>query len=194
MQNSTCNKIKLKQLLKISIALSVFNLLTPLTVYAIGNDSSTTDPQSIGMTVDEQTLSHTVNQVLSAQLPNGSFTIASYGKEVLLAGQVPSALDKTKAEDATINTAGVIKVWNYLTVESNEDSAAIAHDAYLTSKARTRLVAQNGVNTNNIKVVTSNKVVYLLGQDAGKSRHIKAAIVGIRKIEGVKKVVNLIGQ
>ena len=190
MKTSQSNKIK--RLIQISIAISV--LITPLSVYATGNDSSTTDPQSVGMTVDEQTLSHTVNQVLSAQLPNGSFTVASYGKEVLLAGQVPSSLDKTKAEDATTNTAGVTKVWNYLTIESNEDSAAIAHDAYLTTKARARLVSQNGVNTNNIKVVTSNKVVYLLGQDAGKTSHIRAAIIGIKQIGGVKKVVNLIGQ
>jgi osmotically-inducible protein OsmY len=95
---------------------------------------------------------------------------------------------------AVTNTTGVNKVWNYLTVGENEDSKDIAKDAYLTSAAKTRLIAQKGVNTNNIKVVTSNKVVYLLGNNAGDPAQLKAAIVGIKGISDVHDVVNLIGQ
>ena len=48
--------------------------------------------------------------------------------------------------------------------------------------------------TNHIKVVTVNKVVYLLGRNAGKPYQIKGAITGIEGISDVQKVVNLIGQ
>ena len=70
----------------------------------------------------------------------------------------------------------------------------LIHDAYLTTEAETRLISQKDVNTNNIKVVTSNGVVYLLGKQAGKADQIQAEIVGIKGINKVHGVVNLIGQ
>ena len=164
---------------------------------ASASDISTTTSaakHSIENTVENQTLEYKVNQVLKNQIPGGSFTVVSYGQKILLAGQVPSDSDKAKSETAAVNTAGVKKVWNYLTVGANENTKEIANDAYLTSAAKTRLLAQKGVNSNNIKVVTSSKVVYLLGQKAGKSTQIQAAIVGIKGIDGVQDVVNLIGQ
>lgn len=142
--------------------------------------------------VHDQDLEHKVNNVLDAVTPNGSFTVASYSSHVLLAGQVPTASDKAKAYAAAKNTHGVKGVWNYLTVGPNEGAGGVTQDAYITSAAKTRLIAQKDVNTNNIKVVTSNGVVYLLGHKAGKTSEIKGAIVGIKGISGVKNVVNLI--
>jgi osmotically-inducible protein OsmY len=151
-----------------------------------------TDTRGGGTVVDDQSLEHSVNNVLSAQVPNGSYTVASYNGDVLLAGQVPTQEDKDKAELAVTNTAGVKKVWNYLTISVNETIGDISHDTYLTSLAKTRLIGQKGVNTNNIKVVTCNDVVYLLGSDAGDPTQVNGGIKGIESISGVKKVVNLI--
>ena len=60
------------------------------------------------------------------------------------------------------------------------------HDAYLTTEAKTRLISQKDANTNNIKVATSNGVVYLLGKQAGKVEQIQDAIVGIKGINKVR--------
>lgn len=151
-----------------------------------------TDERGFGTVVSDQTLEHKVNSVLDAQVPNGSFTVASYAANVLLAGQVSSEDDYDKAITAVINTHGVKKVSNYLTVGKKETVGEISKDGYITSAAKTRLIAQKGVNTNNIKVVTCAGVVYLLGANAGKKHQIKGAITGIRQIDGVKNVVNLI--
>lgn len=156
--------------------------------------ATATDARGGSNVVDDQSLEHKVNQVLSAQIPKGSFTVASYDQKILLAGQVPTSADKAKANSAAANTTGVKKVWNYLTVGANEDAGDITNDAYLTTAAKTRLIAQKDVNTNNIKVVTSNGVVYLLGKQAGKVEQIQDAIVGIKGINKVHGVVNLIGQ
>ena len=182
------------KLLRLSIAISLTAFIVPSTAFAASPSSSEPVTHSLGNKVDDQTLEYKVNQILGYQLPEASFTVVSYGQKILLAGQVPTALDKTKAVIAVTNTTGVNKVWNYLTVGENEDSKDIAKDAYLTSAAKTRLIAQKGVNTNNIKVVTSNKVVYLLGNNAGDPAQLKAAIVGIKGISDVHDVVNLIGQ
>ncbi|MCC2644955.1 MAG: hemolysin [Burkholderiales bacterium] len=158
------------------------------TAAAVGTDSRGGEK-----VVSDQVLVRRVNNVLDAQVPNGSFTIASHNQKVLLAGQVSSQEEKDKAETAVINTAGVKKVWNYLTISVNETVGDISHDTYLTSLAKSRLIGQKHVNTNNIKVVTCNNVVYLLGdRKAGDKVQIDGAVAGINDISGVKNVVNLI--
>ncbi len=88
------NKNKLHKLLKSIL------LISTITFSSAGMADATTaiDARGSKVVVSDQTLEHSVNQVLSAQLPNGSFTVASYDHNVLLAGQVPTAEDKTKAE------------------------------------------------------------------------------------------------
>ena len=156
--------------------------------------ATATDARGGSTVIDDQSLEHSVNNVLSAEIPDGSFTVASYNRGILLAGQVPTQADKDKSEDAVLNTAGVRRVFNVLSVAPNEDAGAVSKDAYLTSAAKSRLIAQKGVNANNIKVVTSSKIVYLLGSDAGKPHQIRAAITGIKSISGVRHVVSYIGQ
>lgn len=151
-----------------------------------------TDTRGFSTVVSDQNLEHKVNSVLSAQVPKGSFTVAAYSDRILLAGQVPNEDDYDKADVAAVNTHGVKKVWNFLTVGKNETVGDISADTYITSAAKTRLIAQKGVNTNNIKVVTCAGVVYLLGQNAGRKGQLEAAIAGIKQISGVKNVVNLI--
>ncbi|HLX52886.1 MAG TPA: BON domain-containing protein [Aquella sp.] len=188
---------KLVKFLVISITFTVF-ASTGVEAKTIGSyvdsavDSVKDSTNSTGAAVSDQNLEHKVNNVLSAQVPNGSFTIASYYKYILLTGQVPTMKDKSKAEFAVRNTAGVREVWNYLTVEPNESAKAISNDAVITTAARNKLLLQSGVNSNNIKVVTDNSVVYLLGRNPGKISKLKLAIKDISKIDGVTRVVNLI--
>jgi osmotically-inducible protein OsmY len=151
-----------------------------------------TDTRGFNTVVSDQVLEHKVNDVLSATVPDGSFTVASYGHQVLVAGQVPSVKDRAKAETAVANTNDVAGVWSYMTVNKNESLSDIAQDTYLTSAAKSRLIAQSGVNTNNIKVVTCAGVVYLLGKDAGDKTQVDGAVDGIKQISGIKGVVNLI--
>lgn len=183
-------KLNNKSLLKLLLIPSTIVCLASCSALVVGGVAAAGG----GTVVDDQSLEHKVNQVLSAQIPKGSFTVASYDQNILLAGQVPTNADKTKANSAAANTVGVKKVWNYLNVGTNEDAGDITTDAYLTTAAKSRLIAQKDVNTNNIKVVTSNGIVYLLGKQAGKADQIQAASVAIKGINKVRGVVNLIGQ
>jgi osmotically-inducible protein OsmY len=154
--------------------------------------ATATDPRGFKGVVNDQTLEHDVNSVLSKQAPDGSYTVASFNNNVLIAGQVPFAEYKDKVYLAVKNTEGVKHIYNYLTIAKNESVSDISHDTYLTSLAKSRLFGQKGVNSNNIKVVTCANVVYLLGKDSGSLAQIDSAIVGIKQIDGVKDVVNLI--
>ncbi|MBX9599307.1 MAG: BON domain-containing protein [Burkholderiales bacterium] len=185
---------KTSKLLRVLIAISFTAFILPNTVFATGTNSSATTSNGFIDRADDQILEHKVNQILSDKFPKRSFTVASYGHSVLLAGRVATYKDKVEATTAVTNVMGVGKVWNYLSIGANEKASEIANDAYLTTAAKSRLIAQKDVNTYNIKVVTSSRVVYLLGDDAGQVKQIEAAIAGIKGINNVRKVVNLIGQ
>ena len=185
--------MKLKNLLAIGVILGISGCAaTVIGAGAGAAAASGTDSRGFSTVIDDQSLEHNVNNVLDAQVPKGSFTVASYSGQVLVAGQVATAADASKAELAVTNTAGVKKVFNYVTVGPKESLGDISSDTYLTSAAKTRLIAQKEVNTNNIKVVTCAGVVYLLGSKAGNQAQVDGGITGIRQISGVKKVVNLI--
>ena len=154
--------------------------------------ASSTDTRGIGTVVTDQDLEHKVNAVLAAQIPSGSFTVASYANRVLIAGQVANENDYNKIHDAVMQVVGVTKVWNYVEVTQNETIADISKDTYITSVAKSRLILQKQVNANNIKVVTCAGVVYLLGNNAGTRYQIQGAIQAIKQISGVHGVVNLI--
>jgi len=190
------NKLKiLGQLVFIALSIGASGCAATLVGAGVGTGVAVAaDSRGADVVVDDQTLEHRVNNVLSAQVPDGSFTVASHNQRVLLAGQVSTQEQKDKAVLAVTNTDGVKKVWNYLTLSVNETVGDISHDTYLTSLAKSRLIGQKGVNTNNIKVVTCSDVVYLLGDSssAGDPVQIAGAVKGIESISGVKKVVNLI--
>ncbi len=182
------------KLLRILIAISFTAFIMPNSVFATDTNSTPTTSNGFVDRADDQILEHRINKVLRDKFPKMSFTVASYGHGVLLAGKVATSKDKSEVFAAVTNTIGVSKVWNYLSIGAKEKGSDIAIDAYLTTASKSRLIAQKDVHTNNIKVVTSNQVVYLLGEDAGQIDQVQDAIIGIKGISNVRKVVNLIGQ
>lgn len=151
-----------------------------------------TDDRGTKSVFDDQSLGNRAKDIATAINSKGSYTISSYNGIILLAGQVPTQSDKDKIYSSVQNMSGIKGVANYLEVGKNQSMGQISKDVYLTSSAKSRLIAQKDVNTNNIKVVTCNGVVYLMGAKAGNSTQISGAISGIKEIDGVKNVVNLI--
>lgn len=151
-----------------------------------------TDDRGTKTVYNDQSLGNRAKDIATAINSKGSYTISSYNGIILLAGQVPTQSDKDKIYSSVKNMSGIAGVNNYLEVGKNQSMGQITEDTYLTSTAKSRLIAQKDVNTNNIKVVTCNGVVYLMGDKAGNSAQIAGAVNGIKEINGVKKVVNLI--
>lgn len=150
------------------------------------------DDRGASVVLDDQKLEHSVNSSLNQYYPNANFTVASYNYHVLLTGQVATTLQKEGAQLKVEDLPNVRGVYNYLEVRDNVSFAQSSKDTLITSEAKTLLIAQSGVNANNIKVVTADGVVYLLGAKAGFAENIKVAANGIATVDGVKKVVDLI--
>lgn len=185
---------------KLLILIGVSGLLSSCATAVIGTGVAAvgtgvavgTDNRGGSGVVDDQDLSSSAKDIASAVAPKGSYTISAYQGHILLAGQVPTAADKNNVEVAVMKTNGAKGVYNYLTVGPNQSFGQMTTDTYLTTAAKSRLIAQKDVNTNNIKVVTCNGVVYLMGAKVGNGTQVAGAIQGINQIDGVKKTINLL--
>lgn len=131
-----------------------------------------------------QALNYKTNDFQDAHI-----VIATYNNEILLTGQVPKAWQKEKAEQIAKAVPSIGKVYNLLTVAAPTSSLTHMSDGWITTKIKTRLMAASDVDASQIKVITENGTVYLMGivpvSDA------KAATEVARKTDGVERVVRL---
>lgn len=182
---------KLNQLLFLGCATVTFvGCATPSGTAANENKNTTASTSFF----ENQSLENSAQDVLGKYYPKGNFSVVAYDDNVLLLGQIPTQADKDDATTRIKSLPKVANVWNYLEVGKNEGIGQSTTDAYLTTAAKSRLVAQKDVNTDNIKVVTENGTVYLLGKNAGNSIQVNGAVDGIKSINGVKAVVSLIAE
>ena len=122
-------------------------------------------------------------------LRDAHIEIASYNGVVLLVGQVSSNELRDQAYQLVSTVPHVVRVYNELVVGDSSSLWATANDDYTTTKVKTALLAEKGLKSANIKVVTESGVVYLMGL-VTPDQGTKAATVASR-ITGVRKVVKV---
>ncbi len=108
---------------------------------------------------------------------------------LLVHGQTQSTIIKNNLEKTCMKIKGVKKVYNALTIEENVGISQSSKDSWITTKIKTKLIGESGINTNSFKVVTENGVVYLMGV-VTKEEGQRAATVAA-STDGVVKVVKL---
>ena len=95
---------------------------------------------------------------------NSRISINSFYSEVLLLGEVPSEDIKTQIEKVVGSMPDVRRVYNELKVSVSKGYSATVHDGYITSKLLARVTANNGIKASQIKIVTNDGVVYVMGR------------------------------
>jgi len=123
----------------------------------------------------------------SPDLDTGSHIIvASFNGIVLLAGQTPRDDLKALAERAAGSVQRVKKVNNELQVMAPSSILARNNDAWLTTKIKTQMLADNTIPGSRIKVITENGIVYMLGlltqQEATRATNLVQGVSGVQKI------------
>ncbi len=116
-------------------------------------------------------------------------SVATYYGIMLLVGQAPTAELKTRAYNMVKNIPNISRLYDEVTVSEPSPLATRTHDAWITSKARSKMLLQSGLRSTEIKVLTENGTVYLMGRVSHKQADLAANVV--RRISGVKKVVKV---
>ena len=151
--------------------------------------SSVTDPRTIGTQVDDQTIEMKTNAKLGndEQFKESRVSAISYDTNVLLVGQVPNEALKRRAEDVIRDTNGINKIFNQLRIGSKASAAVRAGDSWITSKVKLKFANNKSIDATNIKVVTENAEVFLLGHVS--QAEADAAVEVARNVEGVERVI-----
>ena len=113
--------------------------------------------------------------------------VASFNRTVLIVGQVTEPELRTKAYKLVSEVPGITRIHNEITVENLTSAKIRSNDIWITTKVKSALLAEKGLHSAQIKVVTENKTVYLLGLVTQKHADIATNVT--RSVMGVNKVV-----
>jgi osmotically-inducible protein OsmY len=122
-------------------------------------------------------------------LSKAHIEIAAFNGVVLMVGQAPSKEISDTAYQLVSTIPYVKRVYNEVEISGTSGTLNRADDDWITTKVRTALLAEKGLNSAEIKVVTESGVVYLMGL-VSPTQGDKAASVASR-ITGVRKVVKV---
>ena len=115
--------------------------------------------------------------------------VTSYNGHVLILGQTPNESIKKQIGLSIESLPNVKTVTNELTISPVATIASRAQDTLITSNVKARFFRENKVSPFFVKVVTENKIVYLMGilneEEANEAERIA------RSASHVVKVVKL---
>lgn len=151
------------------------------------------DRHSIQKSIDNHQLQVKANHRLFDAYPHlkrANISIVVYNKDLIIIGQVPSVADKDLVSSRLKSLKGIRRFFNELTVGSNISIAQSVKDSWLTTKMRTKMVAENGVDPSPFKIITENGVIYILG-DVKKSQAEKVIQLA-QNVSGAHKIIRIL--
>jgi osmotically-inducible protein OsmY len=161
----------------------------------VGGAMIATDRRTTGAQVDDETI-----EVKSSTRMSETFgdrvrvDTTSYNRMVLLTGEVPTAADKTTAEQIVARVPNVSSVVNELSVGPLNTFGERSKDAYVTTKVKTSLVDAKDLFAQSIKVTTHRGIVYLMGRvterEANRASEVARGVSGVVKVVRVFEVIS----
>lgn len=153
----------------------------------VANDRRTT-----GTFVEDQAIEIKAARELNSDTEirdNTHISITSYNTVVLMTGEAPSEELRKKAVEIVRHVPTVTKVYNEIAVAAPSSYMSRSSDTMITTKVKTKLFGQEGLDATKVKVVTERGIVYLMGLLDEKEASI--ATEAARQVGGVQKVVKL---
>lgn len=148
------------------------------------------DQRTAGIYVEDENIEIKAGQQIRKTFGKDTHVnTTSYNLNVLLTGEVPTPEAKTEVENIVKSIVNVRNITNELVVGPKTSVSDRANDTYLTSKVKTKFVAEKDFAANNVKVVTERSVVYLMGIVTDHEGRLATEIA--RTTEGVAKVVKV---
>lgn len=140
--------------------------------------------------VDEAIELRAFNRLRSALGERGRVNATSYGRRVLLVGEVPTAEDKALAERTVASVDNVLHVINELQVLPVVPLNQRSEDVMITGRIRAQILDAKDLTSNTFKITTNRGVVYIMG--VVTNREAARVTNMARMTQGVKQVVNMV--
>ena len=150
------------------------------------------DTRTTGTVIEDQSIEFKAGRAFSADEElddKAHINTTSYNTVVLLTGEAPTEAMRQRAVELVRNIPRVSHVHNEIAVAAPSSLMSRSSDSVITSKVKTRLLADKNVSGMNTKVVTERGIVYLMGLSS--RRQADQATELARTTGGVQKVVKL---
>jgi osmotically-inducible protein OsmY len=115
--------------------------------------------------------------------------VVSVNSKVLVVGQAPNTHLRDLAIKTLNSLVGVEQVYDQIRIGNITSFTTTSNDMWLTSKVKTALFSSNSITATQIKVVTENGEVFLMG--LVNSSQANAAVEAARNINGVSRVFKM---
>lgn len=147
------------------------------------------DPRSTGRQIDDGTLAVRVSRAISDAVlpPQASVTATVYQGDVLLTGEVPDDAVRQATTQAVSSVTGVRYVWNETRTGPTVGSGQKISDVWLASDIRARLLLSSDTRLSDVKVITENSEVFLMGLVTPEEGQRVADMVS--RVNGVRHVI-----
>lgn len=142
------------------------------------------------MTLDkETTLKAQVKINTDPELKSAHIGVATFNHIALLVGQAQTPEQSQTAYDIVNQQPNIKRIYNKITIGPVTSQEQRAKDMWITTKVRTRMLAEKGLHSAQTKVVTEDNTVYLLGLLTHSQGSLAALVAS--NVDGVEKVVTL---
>jgi osmotically-inducible protein OsmY len=151
--------------------------------------SMATDRRSIGNQIDDQGIElEAYNEITKNKSlnDNTNLHVISLNGSVLLIGQAPNTYLRDQALKIINDIDGIVKIHNQIRIGNSLSITTQTNDAWITSKVKAALFSSDDVSFNDIKVITENAEVFLMGLVSTKEAETAVEIT--RNISGVNRV------
>jgi len=151
--------------------------------------SMATDRRSIGNQIDDQSIEVAAyNELIKNKSlsENTNLHIISVNGSVLIIGQAPNTFLKDQAIKILHNISEIVRIHDQVRIGNTTSVITQTSDVWLTSRIKAALFSSDEVNGNDIKVITENSEVFLMGLVSKKEANTAVNIA--RNISGVTRV------
>jgi osmotically-inducible protein OsmY len=176
----------------ITFAVLLQGCVAAAVVGVVGGASVATDNRSLGNQIDDQKIEIDAHAKLTkseALSDNTNLQVISVNGSVLVVGQAPNSYLRDQAIKAINEVNGLKQLHNQIRISNTTSFTTKTNDVWLTSKVKTSLFGTDKLDATNIKVVTENAEVFLMGLVTKAQATIAVDIA--RNVSGVNRVFKI---
>lgn len=150
-----------------------------------------TDRRTVGAFIDDEGIELKTASAISgdASLQDVHVNVTSINGVVLLTGEAPTEAQRDKILAHVRDVPRVRRTVNEIRIGPPTAYSSRASDSWITAKVRSDMLGDKKLDSMQVKVVTENGVVYLMG--LAKKAEAEHAAELVRQVGGVQKVVKL---
>lgn len=181
------------QILTLILISALLQACVPVVATGVAIGASTAhDHRSAGRVLDDEGAELKASDTLRSNetaYDQSHVNFISYNGAMLITGEAATASIKQQIGEIASSTPNVHKIYNELIISANSNLRSRSRDTWTTTKVKSKITAEKGLDPTRIKVVTERNVTYLMGL-VTKLEAAKAVLLA-RQTKGVVKVIKL---